>query len=125
MAAELEVSTLVVNSKLSQSEYDNGNSGSSKTIDWNNGNKQVLTLTANCTLSFTDISLACYTTAFSGLLLRLVQDTTGSRTVTWPSGILWPQGVPPTLSTGSGDVDLVHFFCRDDTYYGTYATDFS
>jgi hypothetical protein len=34
-------------------EYDNGNSGSSITIDWRNGNSQVLTLTANCSITLT------------------------------------------------------------------------
>jgi len=34
-------------------EYSNGNSGASIAIDWNNGNKQMLTMTANCTITFT------------------------------------------------------------------------
>ena len=41
------------NTAAFSSEYDNGKSGTSKTIDWNNGNKQRITLTGNCTLTFT------------------------------------------------------------------------
>lgn len=33
--------------------YDNGNSGASKTIDWTVGNKQMITTTGNCELTFT------------------------------------------------------------------------
>jgi len=38
-----------------------------------------------------------------------VQDATGSRTVTWWSGIKWPGGVEPTLTTTGGDVDVFGF----------------
>ncbi|MGM9473200.1 fibronectin type III domain-containing protein [Pseudarthrobacter sp. YS3] len=41
--------------------------------------------------------------------LALVQDATGSRTVTWPAGIRWAGGTVPTLSTGGGATDLFTF----------------
>lgn len=34
-----------------EAEYDNGNSGTSKTISWANGQKQRITITANTTLT--------------------------------------------------------------------------
>ena len=58
-------------------EYDAGNSGASKTIDFANGAQQKVTLTANTTLTIsTPPSVGYYQ-------LRLIQDATGSRTVTW------------------------------------------
>lgn len=39
----------------------------------------------------------------------LIQDATGGRTVTWPSGILWPGGVIPVLSTAPNAVDIFRF----------------
>lgn len=58
-------------------EYDNGNSGAAKTIDWANGSQQRVTLNANTTLTVN-------TPTYAGFYqLRLVQDGTGSRTVTW------------------------------------------
>lgn len=41
--------------------------------------------------------------------LALTQDGTGSRTVTWPSGIRWEGGTPPTLSTAAGATDVFTF----------------
>lgn len=59
-------------------EYDNGNSGASKTITLTNGQNQKITLTANTTLTITA------TDAGTGnYQIRLIQDATGSRTVTW------------------------------------------
>lgn len=68
------------------SEYDNGNSGTTKTITLTNGAKQKLTLTGNCTItvSFSGAGVGTYQ-------LRLIQDATGGRTVAWSglSGSRW------------------------------------
>ena len=40
--------------------------------------------------------------------LELVQDATGSRTVTWPSNVSWAGGTAPTLTTTAGGVDLIN-----------------
>jgi len=54
-----------------QDFHDNDTSGTSKTIDWNNGNKQKLQITGNaCDLSYTDPAGAC------ALELRLIGDGT-------------------------------------------------
>jgi len=47
------------------------------------------------------------------LKLILVQDGTGSRLVSWPGTVRWPAGVPPTLSTGAGQTDVVQLFSVD------------
>lgn len=39
----------------------------------------------------------------------LVQDGTGSRTVTWFPGIKWPSATPPTLTTTAGGIDVFTF----------------
>lgn len=60
-------------------QHDAGSSGATKTIDFTNGQKQKLLLTANCTV----------TLAFPGVgnfQLLLTQDATGNRSVTW-SGV--------------------------------------
>jgi len=101
-----------------ESEHDNGNSGASKTIDWGNGQQQKLTLTANCTLTFT---------APDGpgtFSLRLIQDATGNRTVTWPASVKWPGGTAPTLSTAANAEDYVSFKYNGTSYYGDSALDF-
>ncbi len=63
------------------------------------------------------ITLAGATTfTFSGApdghpcMLELTQDATGSRTVTWPAGVRWSDGLPlPTLSTAAGKKDRIGF----------------
>jgi hypothetical protein len=39
--------------------------------------------------------------------LFLIQDGTGSRTVTWDALVHWPGGTPPTLTTTAGKVDVI------------------
>ncbi len=101
-------------------EYDNGASGISKTIDWNNGQKQKITLTANCTLTFAD-----FTSGVANCVLKIVQDATGSRTVTFPIGVLWEGGTAPTLTTTANAVDILSFYFDGSYYYGVAGLNFS
>lgn len=68
-------------------------------------------LTANCA-----ITLPAATSGTS-ITLVLKQDGTGSRTVTW-SGVKWPGGVTPTLSTTAGAIDVFTFLCSNSQWYG-------
>jgi len=65
-------------------EYDNGSSGSSKTIDWNNGQNQKITLTDNCTFTLTPISIANITYRVQ---ITLYQNATGGWNVILPSNV--------------------------------------
>ena len=100
-------------------EQDNGNSGTADTIDWTTGNKQKSTLTDNCTFTFTAPTGPC------NILLRLVQDATGSRTVTWPATVKWPGGTAPTLTTTANAIDIVTFYYDGTNYNGVANLDFS
>lgn len=101
-------------------EYDNGDSGSSATINWNNGNKQRVTSTAApATLTFTDPSGSC------NLLLKVIQGSGGSKTITWPTGkVKWPSATAPTLSTTAGYIDIITFYFDGSNYYGVGSLDF-
>lgn len=68
-----------------------------------------VTLTANCTFTFPDAG------AGKSFSVRLVQDGTGSRTVTWPASVKWDGGAAPTLSTAADAVDTFWFICFDGT----------
>jgi len=59
--------------------YDAGNSGTTKTINWNDGDQQKVTLNGNVTFSFTN------TLAGRAYVLFLVQDAVGGRSVTFPT----------------------------------------
>lgn len=100
-------------------EVDNGNSGTEKTIDWNAGQKQKLTLNGNVVLTFTDPSHGV------GMLqLKLVQDATGGRTVTFPASVKWAGGSAPTLTSDGGGIDIITLFWDGTNYFSQSALNF-
>ena len=104
------------------SEVANATPGATPTIDWQIGNKQTLPLDATITsLTFTDPA------GPASLILRIVQDST-PRTIAggdWAT-ILWPGSTEPTLSTGSGAIDIIAlYYAGGGVYYGVASQDFS
>jgi len=93
--------------------YNNGNSGASKTIVWDNGNDQYVTMNASCTFTFTA------PTSQSWLSLKFIQDGTGSRNITLPT-IRW-FGTAPTFSTVAGKIDVINLFWNGAEYIGGYS----
>jgi len=75
-----------------------------------------ITLTANCTLTFPTVA------AGKTVIVQLVQDATGSRTVTWPTAVKWVGGTTPTLSTVAGRVDLFSFTSIDGTTWANMSS---
>jgi hypothetical protein len=89
------------------------------TVSWDVSLGQVasLTLAGNRTISNpTNMKIATY-------ILYLVQDATGSRTVTWGTAYKWPGGVAPVLSTGANKRDIISFISDGTNMYGTYIVD--
>jgi hypothetical protein len=91
-------------------------SSGTATIDCQTGTVFAITLSENTTFAFSNPPSSG--TAY-GFTLKLVQDST-ARTVTWPAAVDWPDAVAPTISAGSGDVDVFVFFTHDagTTWYG-------
>ena len=115
-AASLEVNgSLQFNEVIYYDEINvNTPAAAAVTIDWNDGNRQEVTLTdATTTMSFTDPP------GSANLSLFVIQDGAGSRTVTWPAAINWPNGIPPTLTTVGGQIDIITCMYRQTagTYY--------
>ena len=88
----------------------NGTSGSTATIDLEDGNFHKVTLTANCTFTFSNPPATGTAGSFT---LFLVQDGTGSRTVTWPGTVDWAAATAPTLTTTAAAVDVLTFITLD------------
>lgn len=100
------------------SEYNAGNSGVNASIDWANGAQQILTLTANTTLTLSNPS--------PGGIYRLilVQDATGGRTVTLPGSVSIENDVLPAAYTQANDVvllTLVYTLLGGGSYVGYYS----
>ena len=80
-------------------------SGSSMTIDFDNGYFQEFTLNASVTtLSFSN---GPDTDEGKSVVLDIVQGSGGSKTITWPAAIQWDSNIEPTLSTSAGEVDRI------------------
>jgi len=90
-------------------ETDEGNSGTSITINFGSKANHKLTLTGHCTLAFTAPASARETK------IRFVQGGTGGYTITLPSGTL---GTTPVLPTGVGQQSVVSlFYDRDGNWH--------
>lgn len=102
-----------------ESIYDNGNSGAA-TITPNaaNGSVQKYTLTGNITWN-------AFGTPVAGqsITMILVQDATGSRTLT-STGIKWAGGTK-TLSTAANSIDIATVYYDGTNYYGSLAKGFA
>ena len=90
-------------------EHDNGNSGTTKTIDLSEGQRQKITLTGNCTVTFSNPDVGIYT-------LKVIQDATGSRTLTLPSG-KWVGGSAYTPTSDASAEDILSIYYDGSAYY--------
>ena len=80
------------------SEFNAGNSGTAVTLNFANGQKQRLTLNGNATITLSFPGVGNYQ-------VILVQDATGSRTVTWPgtAAYVGSASAPAINATASGE----------------------
>tara|TARA_R110001592_G_scaffold548_6_gene2898 strand:+ start:505 stop:1185 length:681 start_codon:yes stop_codon:yes gene_type:complete len=91
-------------------------SGNATTVNCETGNTFSHTLTENTTFTFSNPPASGTGYSFT---LKIVQDST-ARTITWPASVDWAAATAPTISTGSGEVDVFVFFTTDGgtTFYG-------
>lgn len=99
-------------------ELANTVSGGATAIDWTQQNKQSLTLSENSTVTFSDPA------GPASFILRVIQDATGGRTITWPEDILWPGSEEPTLSSDPDAIDIISIYFDGTQYYGSYSLNF-
>lgn len=87
--------------------------GATVTLTWSHDSTNVVTLGGNRTLAISG------TPALNQKVrIRLTQDATGSRTLTWPTSgvtIKWPLGEVPVLTTTAAKTDTVELTCTDAT----------
>jgi hypothetical protein len=98
VVADLPTQGLVVDSSSGAITADVD--GATITFNCVTSNKHSVTLGGNRTLALSGDVVGQEVT------LILKQDATGSRTVTWFAGILWPGGSAPTLTTTAAKTDV-------------------
>jgi len=100
-------------------QTDSSSSGA-VTFDWSADNKLKITLTENITaITFTPPAGPC------NLVLEVVQGASPYTVAGWPAAVKWPGGTAPTISVGSGAVDIITFFYDGTDYHGAFLQDFS
>jgi len=107
-------------------------SGSTYTIDWANGNLQTVTLTSNIT-GFTMSNFPTDSNQSVGVTLYLVQDGTGSRTMTFTAAsgetFKFANGSNSSSVSSANDIQVCYIFSRYDgssnTFYWTLGPAFS
>lgn len=90
--------------------------GATITFDVEVTDKHMVTLEGNRTLAVSNAHVG------QVFMIILKQDATGSRTVTWFSGITWPGGTVPTLTTTANKKDVFNFLCISAGSYLGFTT---
>lgn len=92
------------------------------TIAWDASSNQVtqVTITDNRTMGLP-------TNLIDGgtYVLHVIQDATGSRTITWNAIFKWSGGTAPTLTTTASARDIISFISDGTNMYGIDQLDFS
>lgn len=87
--------------------------GATVTFNLDNGKVHQVTLAGNRTLAISNEKVG------QTFIIKLIQDGTGSRTVTWFTTINWAGDVAPVLTTTASKWDVFGFLCTaTDTYDG-------
>jgi hypothetical protein len=94
------------------SEIDDGNSSTADTIDWSAGSAHKSTLTGNCTYTFTAPA------GVTALSLKIVQDGTGGRTITWPAAVKNATALNAALTTTLNTTSIVSLYYDGTSYWG-------
>lgn len=87
-----------------------GNSSTGYAVDLSAANVFEITMTGNCTFTFTNPPASGTVQSFT---LKLIQDATGSRTATWPASVKWPGAIAPALTTTAARADFITFVTTD------------
>ena len=95
-------------------------SGSTIDINWALGNSANVLLNQATTITFSNVAIGGTQRVF------MCQDSTGSRTVTWPATMRWQFGSAPTLTTTASKCDLLSLIVSTSTtsIYGGIAPNF-
>ena len=109
----------LTNKTLTNPAYTDQTLADGATINWdmNLGSIANVTLGGNRTMAApTNLKKGVY-------VLHVLQDGTGSRTITWNAVFKWPFAVAPVLSTGINKRDILSFVCDGTNLYGSYMLD--
>ncbi len=94
-------------------------SAGAATIDWNNGNMQVLDLQTGGNITTFTINNP---KAGASYFIKIIQG--GSNTITWPAAVKWAENDTYAGSVGAGDIDAVALTYDGTNYLANYSLDY-
>jgi hypothetical protein len=94
-------------------------SAGAATIDWNNGNMQVLDLQTGGNITTFTINNP---KAGASYFIKIIQG--GSNTITWPAAVKWAENDEYAGSVGAGDIDAVALTYDGTNYLANYSLDY-
>lgn len=92
--------------------YTTDTDGATVTFNMSASNIHTVTLGGSRTLAVSNVSTG------QAFVIILLQDGTGSRTVTWWGSIKWAGAAAPTLTTTASRYDIFSFIYDGTNYYG-------
>ena len=95
--------------------------GSNQTIDFAQGNMQLLDLSS----ASGDVTATFSNAVAGGSYAIQITQGTNARAVVWPTTVKWPGGMPMTLSTIPGSVDLITFFFNGTNFLAVGGLNFN
>lgn len=113
-AASFQSGFALTGGQASVKRVDDGDSGAAKTLDFATGQIRKLRLTANCTLTLSNPVVG------TTYVIELLQDATGSRTVTWPGTVKFDGGTVPTLTTTPNRKDVATLVWNGAAYLAIF-----
>ena len=109
-----------INNRIVENVYTAGSVGSTYTVDWSASDVHTITLTQNCTLSFTNPPASGKAQTVT---LVVTQGGSGSYTLSYPASVRWSYAQAPTLTTTVSYRDVISFITYDGgtSYLGAYS----
>ena len=98
---------------IESAEYDCGTESTSEAVDFDNGRYQKITLGGNITTTLSATDIGHYQ-------IKLVQDATGSRTVTWGTTVNWKGGTAPVLTVTAYATDFISLYYDGTDWWGQF-----
>jgi hypothetical protein len=86
-----------------------GNSSTQTTLTLSSASVQTVTLNGNCTFTMPTVT--------AGASLTLILTQSGSNTAAF-TGVKWPNGTAPSITTGANAVDILTFVSDGTNWYG-------
>jgi hypothetical protein len=101
-----------VTTPLVTTAYAIGTAGATETVNWANGDLQTMTLDENITITFSNAA------AGQRLTLFLLQDGTGTNTITFADTIVWQDATTPTWTTTADKWNVMVIYYTGSAYLG-------